>query len=62
MHYTTNNTIFGTEFHYRPGPGDVPLVADTSSDMFSGPIDVSKFALIYAGRAEEPGACRRSRS
>ncbi len=48
-HYTTNNTIFGTEFHYVPDAGSVPLVADTSSDMFSGPIDVSKFALIYAG-------------
>src|SRR5688500_3881372 len=49
VHYTTNNTIFGTEFHYVPDVGKVPLVADTSSDMFSGPIDVSKFALIYAG-------------
>ncbi|MEO5895683.1 MAG: 3-phosphoserine/phosphohydroxythreonine transaminase [Vicinamibacterales bacterium] len=49
VHYTTNNTIFGTEFHYRPETGSVPLVADTSSDMFSGPIDVSKYALIYAG-------------
>ena len=49
VHYTTNNTIFGTEFHYVPDVGGVPLVADTSSDMFSGPIDVSKFALIYAG-------------
>jgi phosphoserine aminotransferase len=49
VHYTTNNTIFGTEFHYVPESGGVPLVADTSSDMFSGPIDVSKFALIYAG-------------
>jgi phosphoserine aminotransferase len=49
VHYTTNNTIFGTEFHYLPEVGAVPLVADTSSDMFSRPIDVSKFALIYAG-------------
>jgi phosphoserine aminotransferase len=49
VHYTTNNTIFGTEFSYVPESGDVPLVADTSSDVFSGPIDVSKFALIYAG-------------
>ena len=49
VHYTTNNTIFGTEFHYVPDAGDVPLVADTSSDMFSRPIDVSKTALIYAG-------------
>jgi phosphoserine aminotransferase len=49
VHYTTNNTIFGTEFSYVPDTGGVPLVADTSSDMFSGPIDISKFALIYAG-------------
>ena len=49
VHYTTNNTIYGTEFHYVPEVGSVPLVADTSSDMFSGPIDVAKFGLIYAG-------------
>jgi phosphoserine aminotransferase len=49
LHYTTNNTIFGTEYHEVPDAGDVPLVSDTSSDMFSRPIDVSKFALIYAG-------------
>jgi phosphoserine aminotransferase len=49
VHYTTNNTIFGTEFRYVPDAGAVPLVADASSDIFSGPIDVSKFALIYAG-------------
>jgi phosphoserine aminotransferase len=49
VHYTTNNTIYGTEFHYVPAVGSVPLVADTSSDMFSGPIDVAKYALIYAG-------------
>jgi phosphoserine aminotransferase len=49
VHYTTNNTIFGTEFGYVPEVGSVPLVADTSSDIFSGPIDVSKYALIYAG-------------
>ena len=49
VHYTTNNTIFGTEFGYVPEVGGVPLVADASSDIFSGPIDVSKYALIYAG-------------
>ena len=49
VHYTTNNTIYGTEFHYVPEVGSVPLVADTSSDIFSGPIDVSRYALIYAG-------------
>ena len=49
VHYTTNNTIFGTEFGYVPQVGGVPLVADASSDIFSGPIEVSKFALVYAG-------------
>ena len=49
VHYTTNNTIFGTEFNYVPDVGSVPLVADASSDIFSGPIDVAKFGLIYAG-------------
>ena len=49
LHYTTNNTIFGTEFQYVPDAGAVPLVADASSDIFSVPIDVAKYALIYAG-------------
>ncbi len=49
VHMTSNNTIFGTEFAGIPDVGDVPLVSDTSSDMFSRPIDVSKHALIYAG-------------
>jgi phosphoserine aminotransferase len=49
VHYTTNNTIFGTEWSYVPQVGNVPLVADASSDIFSGPIDVGKFGLIYAG-------------
>jgi phosphoserine aminotransferase len=49
VHMTTNNTIYGTEFHYTPETGGVPLVADTSSDMYSRPLDVTKFGLIYAG-------------
>jgi phosphoserine aminotransferase len=49
IHYTTNNTIYGTQWHYVPDVGGVPLVADASSDIFSRPIDVSKYALIYAG-------------
>jgi len=55
VHYTTNNTIFGTEFHYVPDVGNVPLVADTSSDMLSGPIDVKRFGLIYAGAQKNLG-------
>ena len=49
VHMTSNNTIYGTEFHYLPDVGDVPLVSDTSSNMFSRPIDVSRHGLIYAG-------------
>jgi phosphoserine aminotransferase len=49
VHITTNNTIFGTEWHYVPDVGGVPLVADTSSHMYSRPIDVAKYGLIYAG-------------
>jgi phosphoserine aminotransferase len=55
VHYTTNNTIYGTEFHYVPDVGNVPLVADTSSDMFSRPIDISKFGLLYAGAQKNLG-------
>jgi phosphoserine aminotransferase len=49
VHMTSNNTIFGTEFHWLPDVGSVPLVSDMSSDIFSRPFDVPKHALIYAG-------------
>ncbi|HJQ70654.1 MAG TPA: 3-phosphoserine/phosphohydroxythreonine transaminase [Blastocatellia bacterium] len=49
VHFTTNNTIYGTEWQQEPQVGDVPLVADASSDIFSHTIDVSKYGLIYAG-------------
>lgn len=48
FHYTTNNTIFGTQIKEDPEVG-VPLVADMSSDIFSRPIDITKYDLIYAG-------------
>lgn len=48
FHITTNNTIYGTELHSDPDVS-VPLVADMSSDIFSRPIDISKYDLIYAG-------------
>ena len=54
-HFTTNNTIMGTQFHEYPDSGDVPLVADMSSDMLWRPIDVSKFGLIYAGAQKNLG-------
>lgn len=48
FHITTNNTIFGTEIKYDID-SPVPLVADMSSDIFSRPVDVSKYAIIYGG-------------
>ncbi|WP_315302615.1 3-phosphoserine/phosphohydroxythreonine transaminase [Tannerella forsythia] len=48
FHITTNNTIYGTEIHDIPQV-NVPLVADMSSDIFSRPVDVSKYDVIYAG-------------
>lgn len=48
FHITTNNTIFGTELH-TDLESPIPLVADMSSDIFSRPVDVSKYAIIYAG-------------
>ena len=48
VHICYNNTVYGTKFHYVPDTGNIPLVADMSSFMLSEPVDVSKFALIYA--------------
>lgn len=48
FHITTNNTIYGTEIHDIPQV-NIPLVADMSSDIFSRPVDVSKYDVIYAG-------------
>lgn len=48
FHFTSNNTIFGTEVRFDPDV-NVPLVADMSSDIFSRPVDVSKYDVIYAG-------------
>ena len=55
VHMTSNNTIEGTEYKALPDVGDVPLVNDTSSDMFSRPIDVARHALIYSGAQKNMG-------
>ena len=55
VHMTTNNTIEGTEWKAPPDVGSVPLVADASSDIFHGPIDVARFGLIYAGAQKNLG-------
>ncbi|MGB2475540.1 MAG: 3-phosphoserine/phosphohydroxythreonine transaminase [Flavobacteriaceae bacterium] len=54
LHITTNNTIFGTQFHNLPDT-DVPLIADMSSDIFSREIDYSAFDLFYAGAQKNMG-------
>ena len=54
FHITTNNTIFGTEI-YEDIDSPVPLVADMSSDIFSRPVDVSKYGIIYGGAQKNLG-------
>jgi phosphoserine aminotransferase len=54
LHYTSNNTIYGTQFHYTPQT-NVPLICDMSSDFISRPIDVSTYDLIYAGAQKNAG-------
>ncbi len=55
FHITTNNTIFGTRYDVIPDTGDVPLVADMSSNILSEVYDVSKFGVIYAGAQKNIG-------
>jgi phosphoserine aminotransferase len=55
LHITTNNTIKGTQYHFLPETGNVPLIADMSSDILSHQIDFSKFSMIYAGAQKNLG-------
>jgi len=55
VHITSNNTIFGTQWHAWPEVGSVPMVADMSSDFLWRPTDVSRFGLIYAGAQKNLG-------
>src|SRR5487761_2171531 len=55
VHYTPNETIGGVEFNWVPETGDVPLVADMSSNILSRKIDVSRYGLIYAGAQKNIG-------
>ena len=55
LHYTPNETIGGVEFGYIPDSGNVPLVADMSSNILSREYDVSRFGLIYAGAQKNIG-------
>jgi phosphoserine aminotransferase len=55
VHYTSNETIGGVEFHWIPDTGGVPLVVDASSHILSRPLDVGRFGLIYAGSQKNIG-------
>jgi phosphoserine aminotransferase len=55
VHYTSNETIGGVEFHWIPQTDGAPLVADASSHILSRPLDVSRFGLIYAGAQKNIG-------
>jgi phosphoserine aminotransferase len=55
VHITSNNTIEGTQWKTLPDVGDSPLVSDASSDIFSGPIDVAQYGVIYAGAQKNLG-------
>lgn len=55
FYIVTNNTIYGTVYKEIPGTGDVPLVADMSSNILSEPVDVSKFGVIFAGAQKNIG-------
>jgi phosphoserine aminotransferase len=55
VHITSNNTIKGTQYHEFPDTGNIPLVADMSSDFLWRPFDANKFGLIYAGAQKNIG-------
>ena len=55
VYITTNNTIYGTAYNYVPETGDIPLIADMSSNILSQQIDVSKFGIIWAGAQKNIG-------
>lgn len=55
LHITSNETIEGTQFQHYPDSGNVPLIADLSSDIMCRPVDVSKFSMIYAGAQKNLG-------
>ncbi|HEX6705351.1 MAG TPA: 3-phosphoserine/phosphohydroxythreonine transaminase [Albitalea sp.] len=55
VHICANETIGGVQYHWTPDTGDVPLVADMSSEILSKPVDVSRYGLIYAGAQKNIG-------
>ena len=55
VHFTSNNTIFGTQWHKEPEVGNIPLVCDASSDILHKKIDIEKYGLLYAGAQKNIG-------
>ena len=55
VHFTSNNTIYGTQFHNEPDSNGAPLICDASSDFISRPIDIDRYGLIYAGAQKNLG-------
>ena len=55
VHFTSNNTVAGTQFPEEPETDGIPLVCDASSDFLSKPIDVSRYGIIYAGAQKNIG-------
>ncbi len=55
LHFTSNNTIFGTQFPVEPESGGIPLVCDASSDFLSRPLDMKRYGILYAGAQKNAG-------
>ncbi len=55
LHITSNNTLFGTRWHSFPNTGDIPLVADMTSEFLSRKLDISQFGVIFAGLQKNLG-------
>jgi phosphoserine aminotransferase len=55
VHFTSNNTIYGTQWRTEPEVGDLPLFCDASSDLLSRPLDISKYGMLYGGAQKNAG-------
>jgi phosphoserine aminotransferase len=55
LHFTSNNTIFGTQFRQEPDSNGAPLICDASSDFLSRPVDLDRYGIIYAGAQKNIG-------
>lgn len=54
-HFTSNNTIYGTQWRTEPEVGNIPLICDSSSDILSRPLDISKYGVLYGGAQKNAG-------